>query len=48
MDKKRNIYDYIIILTIISTIFVSNIFGAFHPIKVIGFLASFYFMLFFN
>lgn len=48
MDRNRNIYDYVIILTIISTIFVSNIFGAFHPIKVIGFLASFYFMLFFQ
>lgn len=43
-----NRYDYIIILTIVSIIFVGEVFRAFHPIKVIGFAASFYFLFTFN
>ncbi|WP_290534316.1 O-antigen ligase family protein [Alistipes sp.] len=43
-----NKYDYIIILTIISIIFVGEVFRAFHPIKIIGFVASFYFLFTFN
>lgn len=45
---RMNIYDYIIILTIVSIILVGKIFGAFHPIKIIGFCASFYFFFTFN
>lgn len=44
----KNIYDYIIILTIISVIFAGKIFGAFVPIKIIGCVASVYFLFFFS
>lgn len=40
--------DYIIILTIVSIIFVGEVFKSFHPIKIIGFVASFYFFFTFN
>ena len=44
----KNIYDNIIILTIISVIFAGKIFGAFVPIKIIGCVASVYFLFFFS
>lgn len=39
---RNNIYDYIIVLTIISVIFAGELFGAFTPIVLLGFLASIY------
>lgn len=41
-SRKRNIFDYIIILTIVSVIFTGDSFGAFTPIVLIGFFASLY------
>lgn len=44
MDKHRNIYDYVIILTIISIVFAGDLFGAFTPVVLTGFLTSIYFV----
>lgn len=41
---KRNIYDYLIIITIASVIFAGETFGVFTPIRLIGFVFSLYFI----
>ena len=43
-SSKRNIYDYLIIITIISVIFTGEVFGAFTPIRLIGFLSAIFFL----
>lgn len=47
-SRKMNRYDYIIILTIVSVIVAGEAFGAFTPIRLIGFVASFYFIFLFR
>ena len=47
-NRKRNRYDYVIILTIVSVIVGGEAFGAFTPIRLIGFVASFYFIFLFR
>ena len=47
-SRKMNRYDYIIILTIVSVIVAGESFGAFTPIRLIGFAASFYFIFLFR
>lgn len=47
-SRKMNRYDYIIILTIVSVIVAGEAFGAFTPIRLIGFAASFYFIFLFR
>lgn len=46
--KKMNRYDYLIIVTIFSSIFAGETFGAFTPVKIIGFFFSFYFVVYFQ
>ena len=41
---RRNIYDYLIIITIVSVIFAGETFGVFTPIRLIGFVFSLYFI----
>lgn len=43
-NNSRNIYDNIIIITVLSVIFTGDFWGAFTPIFLIGFLASLYFI----
>lgn len=42
---KNNRYDYLIIMTIVSVIFAGPLFGAFIPIRIIGFLFLLYYMI---
>ena len=46
--KKMNRYDYLIIVTIFSSIFAGETFGAFTPVKIIGFFFSFYLVVYFQ
>lgn len=43
-DFKNNRYDYLIMMTIVSVIFAGPLFGAFIPIRVIGFLFLLYYI----